>query len=236
MDTPVVKQILAVRGSRAAMHGQHRNAALIGGAGDAEAEQQLLVAIGQRPNVRWTADGRGFFVWGKRQVGPAEKVEHPIRAGRRIVRDGVLGKLADRHIERRRRRNSGQLEFRCGTNRQQRRAQQQRLRRRLIQISRQVSGQQTAVAIRIPRRAPVGIGEKHSRQARPRQQIIVVVRIHRNGCAGLLEFAGAVDLLGFFLCARQRRQQHGRENRDDGDDHEQFNQRKRPPVTGGYPG
>ena len=40
------------------------------------------------------------------------------------------------------------------------------------------------------------------------------------------EIVHAVRLLGFLFGARQRGQEHGGEDRDDGDDHEQFDQRE----------
>jgi hypothetical protein len=40
----------------------------------------------------------------------------------------------------------------------------------------------------------------------------------------LLDVAHAHGLLAFLLGPGKRRQQHGRQNRDDGDDHQQFNQ------------
>ena len=43
----------------------------------------------------------------------------------------------------------------------------------------------------------------------------------------LPEVADAVDLLGLGFGFGKRRQQHAGENRDDGDDHQQFDQRER---------
>ncbi len=52
------------------------------------------------------------------------------------------------------------------------------------------------------------------------------IPIHVNRQANLTEIIDAGNALGFFLRARQGRQQHRRQDCDDGDDHEQFNERK----------
>ena len=56
--------------------------------------------------------------------------------------------------------------------------------------------------------------------------VIVVHRVHVPDEAHLLEVAAAGDHAPFFARLAQGGQQHGRQNRDDRDDHQQFNQRK----------
>ena len=54
--------------------------------------------------------------------------------------------------------------------------------------------------------------------------IFVVVGKHDYAQADLLEVAGAIDDVGLLLGLGERRQQHGRQDGDDGDDHQKFNQ------------
>ena len=59
----------------------------------------------------------------------------------------------------------------------------------------------------------------------------VVFRVHGESQTDLFEIADARRGLGFCTCLGQRREQHGGENRDDGDDDEQFNQCE-PQISG----
>ena len=58
------------------------------------------------------------------------------------------------------------------------------------------------------------------------KDLIVVIQIHVKREAPLPEIAEAGDAIGLFLRLGQRGQKHRRQNRDDGDHHEQFDQRK----------
>ena len=60
--------------------------------------------------------------------------------------------------------------------------------------------------------------------------IIVVAGINRHADPDLTEIVHAGGSLGPFLGARQRGQQHRRQNRDDGNYHQQFDQREGPPA------
>ncbi|MPN50058.1 hypothetical protein SDC9_197684 [bioreactor metagenome] len=53
-----------------------------------------------------------------------------------------------------------------------------------------------------------------------------VGQIHMVGLHDLLEVGGTVGTPGRFTRPAERREQHGGKNGDDGDHHEQFNQRK----------
>jgi hypothetical protein len=54
--------------------------------------------------------------------------------------------------------------------------------------------------------------------------VVVIGAIHCCRQHGLLAVADVVDRIGPAFRLGQRRQQHGREDGDDGDDHQQFNQ------------
>jgi len=56
----------------------------------------------------------------------------------------------------------------------------------------------------------------------PRHSIIVIVSVHRHPQADLAEIVNTRDAAGFLLGLRQGRKQQGRENGDNGDDHQQF--------------
>jgi hypothetical protein len=58
------------------------------------------------------------------------------------------------------------------------------------------------------------------------QKIFVVGHIEMRGLSPLLQIAEAGDCLGLLLRFPQRRQQERRENRNDGDDDEQLNERE----------
>ncbi|MPN02879.1 hypothetical protein SDC9_150100 [bioreactor metagenome] len=57
-------------------------------------------------------------------------------------------------------------------------------------------------------------------------KIVGAVGVHQHVGADALEVAGAVALAGPFARRRQGGQQHGGQNRDDGDHNEQFNEGK----------
>jgi len=57
-----------------------------------------------------------------------------------------------------------------------------------------------------------------------RQVVVVFTDIRHHGQADLLVVAHAIESYGFVFCGAQGRQDHGGENRNDGDDDEQFNQ------------
>jgi hypothetical protein len=63
------------------------------------------------------------------------------------------------------------------------------------------------------------------------EQIPVVRSVKVHGITDLAHVVQALDTAGAFLGAAQRRQQHRRQNGDDGDDHQQFNQGEAPPQT-----
>ena len=58
------------------------------------------------------------------------------------------------------------------------------------------------------------------------KHLIVVIQIHVEREPPLPEVAETGDAVGLFLGLGQRRQKHGRQNGDDGDDHQQFDQRE----------
>src|SRR5262245_9320437 len=58
------------------------------------------------------------------------------------------------------------------------------------------------------------------------ENLIVVLDIHLEREAGLLEIGHATGRLGLLLRSRHGGQQHRRQNRDDGDYDEKFDQRK----------
>ena len=64
-----------------------------------------------------------------------------------------------------------------------------------------------------------------------RQRAVVVVHIHTHGQAELAEIIVAGNSPARLLGLAQSRQQHRRQNGDDGDDHEQFDQRERAWLT-----
>ena len=64
-----------------------------------------------------------------------------------------------------------------------------------------------------------------------RQRAMVVVHIHAHGQAELTEIIVAGDSLARLFGLAQGRQQHRRQNGDDGDDHKQFDQRERALLT-----
>jgi hypothetical protein len=55
----------------------------------------------------------------------------------------------------------------------------------------------------------------------------MVLRPEAEGEANLLEIIDTVDSLRLFFGRGERRQEHGRQNRDDRDDDEQFDKRER---------
>ena len=55
---------------------------------------------------------------------------------------------------------------------------------------------------------------------------VVIAGVHHDGQAQLVLIAGALDAFGGFLGPGQRRQEHGGQDRDDGDDHQKLNERK----------
>ena len=57
-----------------------------------------------------------------------------------------------------------------------------------------------------------------------REGVVVVAGVHEHGGGDLLELRGAGDLACLLAGLRQGRQQHGRQDGDDGDDDEQLNQ------------
>ena len=56
--------------------------------------------------------------------------------------------------------------------------------------------------------------------------IVIVADIKHKTKAQLLEVIQTIDLLRLLLRSGQCRQQHGGQNGDDGDDHQQFDQRE----------
>src|SRR5258706_7032695 len=65
------------------------------------------------------------------------------------------------------------------------------------------------------------------------QIAVVILGVHKVAQAHLFEIAKAVDAFGPFFGASQGGQKHGGENRDDGDDHQEFDQSKRAASWGG---
>ena len=62
-----------------------------------------------------------------------------------------------------------------------------------------------------------------------KRKVTVVIRgIHIISQAQLTQIVDTVGPIRLFLCRRQRGQQHGGQNGDDGDDHQQFNESKAP--------
>ena len=57
-----------------------------------------------------------------------------------------------------------------------------------------------------------------------KKMAIVVIAVHRSGVPDLFEIVDAVRTSPAFSCTLERGQKHGRENGDDGDDHQQFDQ------------
>jgi hypothetical protein len=64
-----------------------------------------------------------------------------------------------------------------------------------------------------------------------REVIVVVACVSDRGQVNLAKVVGAVNRLRRVAGFVQRGQQHGRENRDDGDDDEEFDERKRGAFT-----
>src|SRR4051812_30202345 len=60
--------------------------------------------------------------------------------------------------------------------------------------------------------------------------LVVIIRIQSKSDPDLVLITDAFGAKSLRFCARKRRQQHGRENRDDGDDNQQFDQRKSAPL------
>jgi hypothetical protein len=60
---------------------------------------------------------------------------------------------------------------------------------------------------------------------------VVVLRVHEVSQAHLLQIAHAINPLGFFLCARQRWQQHRGQDRNDRYNYEQFDEGKSAPAN-----
>ena len=58
----------------------------------------------------------------------------------------------------------------------------------------------------------------------PRQPVLIVSRVHLGGQPLLAQVVDAGDSLGTTLGLGQSGQKHPGEDRDDGDDHQQFNQ------------
>ena len=56
------------------------------------------------------------------------------------------------------------------------------------------------------------------------KDLVVVIQIHVERDAPLPEIAGAGGARGALFGPRQRRHEHGRQNRNDGNHHEQFDQ------------
>ena len=54
----------------------------------------------------------------------------------------------------------------------------------------------------------------------------VVIRVQDGSLGNFPEIAEVGDPVGSFFRLAQRREQHRRENRDDGNDHQEFDQRK----------
>ena len=71
---------------------------------------------------------------------------------------------------------------------------------------------------------PPELGFRLTIEQRPAEITVVVVTVHSGGQTDLLHVACAGDSARFVAGFRQRRQQHGGQNRDDRDDDQQFNQ------------
>ena len=71
------------------------------------------------------------------------------------------------------------------------------------------------------------IGRRSAIEVIPAVVVFVVVHVHDTGQTNLLQIACAGDGASLFTGFRQRGQQHGGQNRDDRDNHQQFNQRER---------
>ena len=74
----------------------------------------------------------------------------------------------------------------------------------------------------------IAAGQRGFQVAPVGETAAVVGEIHRAGQADLFQVGKADRLLAFLFGACQRRQQHRGENRDDGDDDQQFDQREAP--------
>lgn len=61
-----------------------------------------------------------------------------------------------------------------------------------------------------------------------REDVAEIIRIKMKSQRLLFEIGDAVDPLGLFPCPGQRGQQHARQNRDNGDDDQQFDQSETP--------
>ena len=72
----------------------------------------------------------------------------------------------------------------------------------------------------------VGPGPGAGRVAMLVDHLLVVVRVHEEGQPHLLQVARALDLAGLGTGLLQCGQQHGRQDRDDGDHHKQFDERE----------
>jgi hypothetical protein len=68
-----------------------------------------------------------------------------------------------------------------------------------------------------------------SAEARDRQLVLGVRQVHVQAVAHALQVVGALGGHGLVLGLAQGRQQHGRQDRDDGDDHQQLDQREGQP-------
>ena len=71
-------------------------------------------------------------------------------------------------------------------------------------------------------------GQAGFQVAAVRKMAVVVIEINHEREADLFEIGNARRLLGLLLGATQRGQQQPGEDRDDGDDHQQFDQGERP--------
>jgi hypothetical protein len=80
-----------------------------------------------------------------------------------------------------------------------------------------VHQQVTGVGVEVPQ--PVAGGTRRIGEAVP-----VLARVHVQRDADLAEIAGALRAAGPFLGRAQGRQKHGGQDRNDGNDHQQFNQ------------
>ena len=68
----------------------------------------------------------------------------------------------------------------------------------------------------------------HPKRRKARRELsVVVIRVHTEGQPQLLQIIDADNPSPGFLRAGDRRQQHRRQNRNDADDHQQFDQSKR---------
>ena len=79
---------------------------------------------------------------------------------------------------------------------------------------------------RMLHRCAVGVFIARGAAVRGRQIALVVARVHGHACAELLHVADAVDGIGLVARFREGGEEHGGENRDDGDDDQQLDQRE----------